>query len=258
MKRKGNGKAARDEDIISDAFEAYDDIYVVPRSLTSSKNSPAGKGETSTSAGGSSTSKLVRCRNYGCQKMFDPSDNTPGSCSHHVAPPIFHDTKKGWSCCRQKMVYDWKEFETIVGCSTGVHSTEDPKIKFAASPTVAVAEKAIQRHAQKIKTVEDFNKENPDAVSAASSAKKTMDAARNRAPVKDDKGRFKCVRKGCGKYFLPDDNTDTACTHHPGRPVFHDTKKYYSCCDHRVAYDFDDFLKIEGCTSGRHSEITVG
>lgn len=255
MKRKGSVKSTKDDTIIAEAFEAYDDIYVVKRS--SSSTLPASNDKISSTSAAASSSNLVRCRNYGCQKMFDPSDNAPGSCTHHVAPPIFHDTKKGWSCCRHKMVYDWKDFETIVGCATGVHSTEDPKVKFAASPTVAIAEKANQRHAQKLKTVEEFNKENPEAATAASSAKKTMDAARTRGPVKDDKGRFKCVHKGCGQYFFSDENTDTSCVYHPGRPIFHDTKKFYSCCDHRVVYDFDEFLKIEGCTSGKHSEIVV-
>eukprot|EP00940_MAST-03C_sp_MAST-3C-sp2_P002333 g2333.t1 len=246
MKRKGGIKVAADDAIVSEVFQEYDDIYVVHIDET--------KDDAEASTKDSAVDKnLVRCKNYGCKMMFDPSKNGPTSCRHHVAPPIFHDTKKGWSCCKHRMVYDWSEFEQIEGCTVGPHSTVDPKIKFAASPTVAVAKKAIERSGAEIKSIDQYNKENPDAVSAASSARKTVAAARSRGPITDSEGRFKCVRKGCGNFYCADDNTDTACTYHPGNAVFHDTKKYYSCCDHRVAYDFDDFLKIEGCTKGPHA-----
>lgn len=36
------------------------------------------------------------------------------ACRFHTAPPIFHDTRKGWGCC-EKRVYDWDEFEQLVG-----------------------------------------------------------------------------------------------------------------------------------------------
>lgn len=248
MKRKGCATVA-DTDIISECFEAYDDLYVVTETKKESKESSSKEEEDSTS----SNIGLVRCRNYGCQAMFDPMDNMPTACKHHVAPPIFHDTKKGWSCCKHKMVYDWSEFETIEGCTTGPHSTEDPKLKFAASPTVAIAAKSNERHAQKLKTVEDFERENPDAVSAASSLRKMMQDAKSRPVQKDSEGRIKCVRKGCGVYFFPHENNDKACHYHPKQPVFHDTKKFYSCCSDKVAYEFDEFLKIKGCTVGCHT-----
>ena len=246
MKKKGCATVS-DSDVISECFSAYDDLYVVEKAES--------KEEESSKQDESSKVKLVRCRNYGCQAMFDPSNNMPTACRHHVAPPIFHDTKKGWTCCPKKMVYDWSEFESILGCTTGPHSTEDPKLKFAASPTVALAAKANERHAQKLKSVKEFNDENPDAVSAASSARKTMEAAKSRPVQKDKEGRIKCVRKGCNKWFFTHENNDKACRYHPGQAVFHDTKKYYSCCSKRVAYEFDEFLKIEGCTTGCHSGV---
>ena len=246
MKKKGCATVS-DSDVISECFAAYDDLYVVAKADS--------KEEDSSKQDESAKNKLVRCRNYGCQAMFDPSNNMPTACRHHVAPPIFHDTKKGWTCCPKKMVYDWSEFETIVGCTTGPHSTEDPKLKFAASPTVALAAKANERHAQKLKSVKEFNDENPDAVSAASSARKTLEAAKSRPVKKDSEGRIKCVRKGCNAWFFPHENSDKSCLYHPGQAVFHDTKKYYSCCDKKVAYEFDEFLKIQGCTAGCHSGV---
>lgn len=40
--------------------------------------------------------------------------NSDTACRFHVLPPIFHDTRKGWSCC-EKRVYDWDEFEQLEG-----------------------------------------------------------------------------------------------------------------------------------------------
>ncbi|KAK4058918.1 hypothetical protein OIO90_000364 [Microbotryomycetes sp. JL221] len=66
-----------------------------------------------------------------------------------------------------------------------------------------------------------------------------------------------CTRKGCGKEFDPAQNSDAACTFHPGAPVFHEGLKSYSCCSdksgHRPVTDFSDFLNIPGCATGSHS-----
>ncbi|KAJ3307073.1 Integrin beta-1-binding protein 2 [Kappamyces sp. JEL0829] len=63
-----------------------------------------------------------------------------------------------------------------------------------------------------------------------------------------------CQNKGCGKYFTPD-SLET-CYFHPGGPVFHDALKGWSCCEKRVV-DFDAFLKIAGCTVGKHSAVAT-
>ncbi|KAJ1559810.1 hypothetical protein HK405_009274 [Cladochytrium tenue] len=63
-----------------------------------------------------------------------------------------------------------------------------------------------------------------------------------------------CTNKGCGKSFSEAENSDTACEYHSGAPVFHDALKGWSCCSKKVT-DFDDFLKIPGCTVGRHSVV---
>lgn len=41
-----------------------------------------------------------RCRNYGCNMTFTDEENSDISCRHHVLPPYFHDTIKGWKCCK--------------------------------------------------------------------------------------------------------------------------------------------------------------
>ncbi|RKO94110.1 chord-domain-containing protein [Blyttiomyces helicus] len=64
-----------------------------------------------------------------------------------------------------------------------------------------------------------------------------------------------CSNKGCGKTFKDQDNSDTACEYHNGAPVFHEGLKGWSCCSKRVV-DFDEFLKIPGCTVGQHQTTT--
>lgn len=58
----------------------------------------------------------VRCKNFGCNRMFDP-DGEPTPCTHHKAAPIFHETAKWWSCCPDRKAYDWEEFMRIPGCT---------------------------------------------------------------------------------------------------------------------------------------------
>lgn len=61
-----------------------------------------------------------------------------------------------------------------------------------------------------------------------------------------------CLRKGCGKEFDDTSNSPESCNYHPGAPVFHEGLKGWNCCLKRVA-DFNDFLKIPGCSVGCHS-----
>ncbi|KAI9313777.1 chord-domain-containing protein [Dichotomocladium elegans] len=63
----------------------------------------------------------------------------------------------------------------------------------------------------------------------------------------------KCTHKGCNQDFSEQDNKDNACQFHPGAPVFHEGLKGWSCCKKRVI-EFDEFLKIPGCTFGRHTD----
>ncbi|KAK6986884.1 cysteine and histidine-rich domain-containing protein 1 [Biomphalaria glabrata] len=63
-----------------------------------------------------------------------------------------------------------------------------------------------------------------------------------------------CYNKGCGQKFKLEENSETACTYHPGGPIFHDALKGWSCCKKRVS-DFTEFLNIKGCTVGHHSNV---
>ena len=61
------------------------------------------------------------CKHNGCRKKYFEKENTDGICQYHPGKPIFHDTKKGWTCCN-KIVYDWDEFQKIPNCAVGITS----------------------------------------------------------------------------------------------------------------------------------------
>lgn len=66
-----------------------------------------------------------------------------------------------------------------------------------------------------------------------------------------------CKRKACGVAFVSDeynragDGKGAICIYHPASPIFREGSKGYLCCKRRVL-EFDEFLKIEGCKTGRH------
>uniref|UniRef100_A0A131XVS3 Putative cysteine and histidine-rich domain chord-containing zinc binding protein n=1 Tax=Ixodes ricinus TaxID=34613 RepID=A0A131XVS3_IXORI len=62
-----------------------------------------------------------------------------------------------------------------------------------------------------------------------------------------------CYNTGCLEKFDPNKNTADACTHHPGKPVFHDAYKSWSCCKKKTT-DFTEFLNIKGCTKSYHRD----
>eukprot|EP00931_Biecheleriopsis_adriatica_P064417 TRINITY_DN39202_c0_g1_i1.p1 TRINITY_DN39202_c0_g1~~TRINITY_DN39202_c0_g1_i1.p1 ORF type:complete len:274 (-),score=67.26 TRINITY_DN39202_c0_g1_i1:50-871(-) len=65
----------------------------------------------------------LRCKNFGCQRFFDP-DGPPQECLHHKSAPIFHETAKWWSCCPDSKAYDFDEFMKIPGCTKGFCTNE--------------------------------------------------------------------------------------------------------------------------------------
>lgn len=137
---------------------------------------------SATSTAAAANPNLLQCRNFGCTQKFEEAENSDTACRHHQAPPTFHDLKKGWQCCSTKMVYDWDEFERIEPCAVGRHSAVAPTAQFAQSPTVAAAEGAAAAGAPApvaapiLKSIDDYNKTNPNAVTAVSAAVDTQKA----------------------------------------------------------------------------------
>ncbi len=47
----------------------------------------------------------------------------------------------------------------------------------------------------------------------------------------DSPATKKCTRKGCLKPYTEEENEEGSCVYHPGKPIFHDTKKGWDCCN---------------------------
>ena len=135
---------------------------------------------------------LVPCSHSPFAFRYKPEENVEGCCRHHVGPPIFHDVKKGWTCCEKyvfqtqfhfRRVYDWNDFYKIEGCCVGKHNPNQPEVMHAPSPTI---EKLKQMESAQtgifpskidifvetsapLKSISEFNQQNPDAPSAVSS-----------------------------------------------------------------------------------------
>jgi hypothetical protein len=96
------------------------------------------------------TSPSKRCKRHGCLKEYVEEENHDEACRYHNGKPLFHDTKKGWTCCNQT-AYDWDEFEKLVPCSIGKHSDEDQfkgmqgQEGFYKASTVENAKKALEK-----------------------------------------------------------------------------------------------------------------
>lgn len=246
--------------IIGDVLGDRNDYYITPGALTSPV-ATAVKGPQLDADG----VPMPRCKNYGCQKYYSEKDNTETSCHHHVLPPYFHDTVKGWQCCRDTKAFDWEEFQAIPGCKVGKHSTVDPGVAIALSAREAAGrdmgatngngESQEAAPTTVLRSIEAFDAENPDAATAAGAAKKMMSAPRKSTRNAD--GTAKCQRKGCGISFVVADNSPSKCMYHAGQPVFHDALKFWSCCPDQKKMDFDDFLKVPGCATGFHDDGVI-
>jgi len=68
-----------------------------------------------------------------------------------------------------------------------------------------------------------------------------------------------CRRRGCKVTYDPGRGREgEKCVHHPGHPLFHEGSKGWTCCKRRVL-EFDEFMKLEGCTTkDRHVFIGKG
>tara|TARA_B110000285_G_scaffold181633_1_gene205083 strand:- start:100 stop:432 length:333 start_codon:yes stop_codon:yes gene_type:complete len=105
-----------------------------------------------------------------------------------------------------------------------------------------------------MKTADDFNKE------AAAKAVPVAAKPESEKKPKMINGKFICANKGCVKRtFLEEENGENVCKYHSGDAVFHDLKKYWSCCNPngdsgkgKIAYDWDEFMTLDTCCVGSH------
>lgn len=50
------------------------------------------------------------------------------------------------------------------------------------------------------------------------------------------------------------DDCESYIRYHKGNPVFHDGEKYWSCCPQKKCIDFESFIKVPGCVTGKHDD----
>lgn len=255
-------KAVGSADIVEEVMSKSDRIVLKPGASIEHMVKPApgafGSGSAPAAAAGPNPNEgKLRCKNFNCGKFFTEEENHDGACTHHAKPPYFHECKKGWSCCKDIVAYDWEEFQAIPGCVTTRHSTEDPGKAIALSDAQeeekrAKEEAAAQATKPKLNSIEKYNDSNPEASTGAKSFGANTGANAKPKVVKYEDGTYKCHNKSCGMKFNPDDNHATACMFHTGAPVFHETYKWWGCCPKQKKFEFDEFMNVPGCRMGPH------
>jgi hypothetical protein len=100
----------------------------------------------------------VACLHFGCKNRF-PKEGPYPDCVHHVAPPVFHETAKFWSCCPTKKAYDWDDFQNIPGCQTGTCTNVKDEDKYDEKQFLGGSDmREAAGRATKLKSIDDFNK----------------------------------------------------------------------------------------------------
>ncbi|KAL1512106.1 hypothetical protein AB1Y20_005376 [Prymnesium parvum] len=219
------------------AFEDKGEVRLVPAP-------PANAGQPGVLPNGKS-----RCKNYGCQCEYTEAENSESACRHHAARPIFHDTRKWWSCCDGVKVYSFDELLSIPGCEVGRHSSVPPlEEQQREAEMKAATNKVLEMHMAASK---------PDAQGKAPPPKQDFTPS---APPKPrpkpnlPPGYARCKHHGCQKDYLIESNTGNTCVYHKQAPVFHEGAKKWTCCG-VSRWDFDDFLAVPGCAVGPHEPV---
>jgi len=198
------------------------------------------------------------CLRKGCGQEYDERDNTETSCRYHSGGPVFHEGLKSWSCCSDtnRPVLDFDSFMAIAGCTEGCHSAEKPAVE---APTSG----GIRTFASEVKAdgVETFTTSLPPTFTVMNPSTQPIPPPPTLPEEEDDISVFvpvgtSCKHRGCNATFVSDevsrgDGDGSTCTWHPGQPIFHEGSKGYLCCKRRVL-EFEEFLKIQGCKTGKH------
>ncbi|KIO31012.1 hypothetical protein M407DRAFT_19894 [Tulasnella calospora MUT 4182] len=212
-------------------------------------------------------SELLKCSRPGCGKMYDPKTAGANSCVYHPGQPIFHEGLKSWNCCQDlpghKPALDWEGFQAIPGCTTGQHMTKAPAPKPAPSPAASSSSSTPRN----VGTTSDGKEVYSTGLSAKPSASEPSRTSTPVPPPKVEEDEddpsvpvaegSRCLRNGCKVTFINDeesrngDGESAKCVYHPKAPIFHEGSKGYQCCKPKVL-EFEEFLKIQGCKTGRH------
>ncbi|KAI8898673.1 chord-domain-containing protein [Globomyces pollinis-pini] len=205
---------------------------------------------------------MAICANKGCGKPFVQDEK----CSFHPGAPVFHDALKGWSCCEKKVV-DFDAFLKIPGCTTGSHSNVAIQAPVKAPVKETKTDVSVSKPETKPIVVQPKDVQSSQLkVEAKAEVKKDQKPKSDESVKVPEKDLFddpnavieigtKCKRPSCGHAYT-DTSKSEKCTFHNGSPIFHEGSKGWSCCSRKVL-EFDEFLKIKGCTEGNH-RFTAG
>ncbi|KAJ1619755.1 chord-domain-containing protein [Pavlovales sp. CCMP2436] len=228
-------KRVADEALMGEAFSDRQELWVAhavqPEDLARAPRAPL-------------------CKNYGCQKTFDEATNGPVSCCHHTGAPIFHDTRKWWTCCEEHKVYDFEALLGVPGCAQGPHSLLAPAAEAKAHQ--AVKDQAL-RAAERVQQAPPPTSSLPPAPSSTTAAPGPA-PIRPKAPPQLPPGMARCKHAGCQQDYLVDANGPASCRYHAAAPLFHDGTKRWPCCK-QSAWEFDDFMGLAGCETGPHEPV---
>ncbi|KAL9715004.1 hypothetical protein Ac2012v2_001664 [Leucoagaricus gongylophorus] len=194
------------------------------------------------------------CSRGGCKTEY--TEGLVDKCIHHPGAPVFHEGLKSWSCCSDfnKPVLSFDDFLAIPGCSeVDGHDSEAPKAPEQKTPaTFPVTKSSVEGGKETFSNAEKtLSQADPELLKPAPVVEEEDDPSVPVAPGTS------CRRKGCNILFVTNeenrngDGPGTKCVYHPAPPIFREGSKGYLCCKRRVL-EFDEFLKIQGCKTGRH------
>ncbi|KAJ3340022.1 hypothetical protein HDU93_007571 [Gonapodya sp. JEL0774] len=107
---------------------------------------------------------------------------------------------------------------------------------------------AANPRAPKLETAQDAPQENTEP--------QMKEEDLNDAPDAVIEVGTQCKRKTCGATYKDNSSREDECVFHPGEAIFHEGSKGYSCCSRKVL-EFEEFLKIKGCKTGKHRFVDV-
>ncbi|CAE6465517.1 unnamed protein product [Rhizoctonia solani] len=201
---------------------------------------------------------MPKCTRLGCGQEYNEEDNKDMVCAFHPGAPKFHEGQKSWTCCEKtnKPVLSFEEFQAIPGCAHGTHTSE----KAAPVAPVVTAPSANKTDIESATAALSLT---PSALPPPAAPRATTPAPPVEVVEDEDDPSVPvapgtvCKRPGCRKRFVSDeesrqgDGDEAQCNYHANQPLFHEGSKGYVCCKKHVL-DFDDFLAIPGCKTGRH------
>jgi hypothetical protein len=119
------GVALASDAVVSDVISDRDDLFVVGGASPTLESLAAIAAEEKAAEDKrkAEVAAMPKCTRPGCNKRFQEHENGDEACSYHAKPACFHETRKFWACCPDKVCYDWDTFLAVPGCCKGPHTT---------------------------------------------------------------------------------------------------------------------------------------